>query len=82
LTFNDPDSTINDIYLEVGTGKYRPEDNIINVAEYNESAVLVYTYNTGRGDVTIRVPYPEYTITRFINEIFNTINNLIKPLFK
>lgn len=82
LTFNDPDSTINDVYLEVGTGKYRPEENIINVAEYNESAVLVYTYNIGRGDVTVRVPYPEYTITRFINEIFSNINNLIKPLFK
>ncbi|HPB49532.1 MAG TPA: hypothetical protein PK334_04435, partial [Bacilli bacterium] len=82
LTFNDPNSTISDVYLEVGVGKYRPEGNIIQVAEYDERAVLVYTYNIGRGDVTIRVPYPEYTVTRFINEIFSNVNNLIKPLFK
>jgi len=82
LTFNDPNSTISDVYLEVGVGKYRPEGNIIQVAEYDECAVLVYTYNIGRGDVTIRVPYPEYTVTRFINEIFSNVNNLIKPLFK
>lgn len=82
LTFNDPNSTIKDVYLEVGTGKYRPEGNTISIAEYDESAVLVYTYDIGRGDVTIRVPYPEYTITRFINEVFSKVNNLIKPLFK
>lgn len=82
LTFNDPNSTISDVYLEVGAGKYRPEGNTIQVAEYDERAVLVYTYNIGRGDVTIRVPYPEYTVTRFINEIFSNVNNLMKPLFK
>ena len=68
MTFNDPNSTIKDVYLEVGTGKYRPEGNTISIAEYDESAVLVYTYDIGRGDVTIRVPYPEYTITRFIRQ--------------
>lgn len=82
LVFDDPDNTIVNVSFEIDNGKYPCDNMIVEDVEYSFNTVLVYTYNTGNEDVTVKVRYPDLPVSRFIDQLIESKNQLINNLFK